>query len=269
MSSQTGSVGINTANPDPSALLDLTSNSKGLLLPRLTSTAISNLSLSAAEGLDVYDITNKQFLDWDGSKWQILGNSTGKTSVSLVSWEVSGYLNYGASPVSASTTNPAVITSATLARGTGVAANSSGAIATWGGTNWVGADLATATSSNSFALVTLNLVPGENISLSKISGNNLRRTSTGPSTSQYQFSVDGGTNYTSIGSAINLASTDANGNNIAAIDLSIYPSLQNVNTSTTPRIIFRIVSYGASSTTGNWYINNISTADLEFTGSIN
>ena len=33
---QTGGVGIGTATPDASALLDLTSGSKGLLAPRLT-----------------------------------------------------------------------------------------------------------------------------------------------------------------------------------------------------------------------------------------
>jgi hypothetical protein len=52
----TAQVGINTSSPDPSSSLDITSNSKGLLLPR-----ISNLSLvtNPATGLVIFD-TNKK-----------------------------------------------------------------------------------------------------------------------------------------------------------------------------------------------------------------
>jgi hypothetical protein len=52
----TAQVGINTSLPDPSSSLDISSNSKGLLLPR-----ISNLSLviNPATGLVIFD-TNKK-----------------------------------------------------------------------------------------------------------------------------------------------------------------------------------------------------------------
>ncbi|WP_228422986.1 hypothetical protein [Chryseobacterium mucoviscidosis] len=52
----TAQVGINTSSPDPSSSLDISSNSKGLLLPR-----ISNLSLvtNPATGLVIFD-TNKK-----------------------------------------------------------------------------------------------------------------------------------------------------------------------------------------------------------------
>lgn len=52
----TAQVGINTSSPDPSSSLDISSNSKGLLLPR-----ISNLSLvtNHATGLVIFD-TNKK-----------------------------------------------------------------------------------------------------------------------------------------------------------------------------------------------------------------
>ncbi len=51
---QSGNVGIGTKNPDPSALLDLTSNSKGLLIPRMT-TAERTAIATPANGLLVYD----------------------------------------------------------------------------------------------------------------------------------------------------------------------------------------------------------------------
>lgn len=48
-----GNVGIGTANPDPSALLDLNSNSRGLLLPRMSASQRMALS-QPATGLLVY-----------------------------------------------------------------------------------------------------------------------------------------------------------------------------------------------------------------------
>ncbi len=177
---QTGNVGINTSTPHPSSVLDVNSANRGLLLPRLTTAAISTLSATASEGLLVFDTDKKLFLGWDGSRWQILGNALTVSTVSLASWEVSGYTSFGSSPVSASLLNPAV-TSASLERGTGLTTSGSGAAGTWGGTNWTQADLATAAAANEFALVTLNFVPGKTISFTKINANNLRRTSTGPS----------------------------------------------------------------------------------------
>ena len=53
-------VGIGTVTPDPSSVLDLSANDKGLLVPRLTSgerLAITNPAL----GLLVYDIDNAGF----------------------------------------------------------------------------------------------------------------------------------------------------------------------------------------------------------------
>jgi hypothetical protein len=54
--SVTAQVGINTSNPDPSAALDVTSTSKGILLPRITTlTSVAN----PATGLVVFDSNKK------------------------------------------------------------------------------------------------------------------------------------------------------------------------------------------------------------------
>lgn len=266
--SQTGSVGINTTSPHTSAVLEVNSSNKGFLLPRLTSAAISTLSSTASEGLLVFDTDKKLFLGWDGSRWQILGNALTVSTVSLSSWEVSGYTNFGSSPVSASAINPA-LASATLVRGAGLTTAGSAAAGTWGGTNWTQADLTTAAAANEFALVTFNFVTGNTVSFTKINANNLRRTGTGPSKSQYQFSIDNGVTYTNIGAPLDLSSSLSSGNNIADIDLTLYYDLQNIDTTTTSSVKFRIVSYAATGSTGNWYINNITGNDLEFTASVN
>ncbi|MEZ5009728.1 MAG: tail fiber domain-containing protein [Chitinophagales bacterium] len=69
---QAQSIGIGTDYPNPNAILDVKSISKGVLLPRLTtaqrSTNLGSLGLSE-EGLLIYNTTDLQFNYWDGTKW--------------------------------------------------------------------------------------------------------------------------------------------------------------------------------------------------------
>lgn len=67
------SVGINTINPEPSAALDITSNSKGLLIPRLTSFE-RNTMASPVKGLMVFDINTNSFWFYNGTAWAEVGN---------------------------------------------------------------------------------------------------------------------------------------------------------------------------------------------------
>jgi hypothetical protein len=53
----TDNIGIGTASPENSAVLDIQSNNKGFLLPRLTQTQISAIS-GPADGLQVYNTTD-------------------------------------------------------------------------------------------------------------------------------------------------------------------------------------------------------------------
>jgi hypothetical protein len=74
-------VGINASNaaPDPVSMLDVSSTTKGLLIPRMT-TAQRNL-IAAVEGLTVYDITTKSFWYFNGSLWVAI--TTGPSSLWL------------------------------------------------------------------------------------------------------------------------------------------------------------------------------------------
>ncbi len=76
-------VGIGTTAPDNSAALDISSNSKGLLLPRLTNIQ-RNAIANPAKGLMIYSITDSSFYMYDGAwrrlipdneVWGIKGNT--------------------------------------------------------------------------------------------------------------------------------------------------------------------------------------------------
>ena len=59
------------AAPDASAMLDIESTTKGMLIPRMTSTQ-RNLISDSAEGLMVYDKTTASFWFYDGTAWDEL-----------------------------------------------------------------------------------------------------------------------------------------------------------------------------------------------------
>jgi hypothetical protein len=71
----TAQVGIGTTNPAASASLDITSTSKGILIPRMTNSQRTSI-LSPAEGLTVYQTDNiKGFYYYDGNQWVKLNNT--------------------------------------------------------------------------------------------------------------------------------------------------------------------------------------------------
>ena len=63
-----GQVGIGTLNPDPSAVMDISSSSKGLLLPRLTHAQLMNIH-NPTNGLIVYDIDSNYIFYFNNDGW--------------------------------------------------------------------------------------------------------------------------------------------------------------------------------------------------------
>lgn len=61
-------MGIGTLNPDPSAILEVQSTDKGVLLPRLTS-AQKNGIPNPAQGLFIFDTDTESFWYYDGVQW--------------------------------------------------------------------------------------------------------------------------------------------------------------------------------------------------------
>lgn len=73
-------VGINTITPDASSVLDVSSDTKGMIVPRLTTANITTLGSTASEGMIVYDKDLKIFKGWNGTKWQNLSYEPAVTS---------------------------------------------------------------------------------------------------------------------------------------------------------------------------------------------
>ena len=62
-------VGIGTTSPNASAMLDITANNKGVLIPRVTTTQRTDDITSPALGLLVYDTTTQSFWHYNSTKW--------------------------------------------------------------------------------------------------------------------------------------------------------------------------------------------------------
>lgn len=69
-----GNCGIGTASPNALALLDVSSTTKGVLLPRMTTTQVNAIS-SPPEGLTVYNTTLNTLCFYNGSSWQKVTSS--------------------------------------------------------------------------------------------------------------------------------------------------------------------------------------------------
>jgi hypothetical protein len=72
---QTGNVGIGTTTPNANAIIDIKSNTKGVLLPRMDS--VSRKAIPNVQGLLVYDSTYSSYYFNTGTAWQKLGGTTG------------------------------------------------------------------------------------------------------------------------------------------------------------------------------------------------
>lgn len=66
------SVGIGTNTPNPAAILELKTDSKGFLPPRLTWAQVQSIT-TPAEGLLVFDLTLHRFRVYTNGRWEVLG----------------------------------------------------------------------------------------------------------------------------------------------------------------------------------------------------
>jgi hypothetical protein len=83
-------VGIGTLTPNAKSVLELNSSSKGLLLPRMTSTDRTGMSLTSSDaGMMVYQTTSpKGPYTWDGTSWIYYApTDAGVTTGSTLRWD--------------------------------------------------------------------------------------------------------------------------------------------------------------------------------------
>jgi hypothetical protein len=78
-------VGISNTNntPDPEAILDIQSTTKGVLLPRMTTAQATTLGASLDvndNGMIIYDVTANEYKYWTNPSWNSIGTSSGSNS---------------------------------------------------------------------------------------------------------------------------------------------------------------------------------------------
>jgi len=148
-----------------------------------------------------------------------------------------------------------------LTRGSGVA-HSGGASKAWGGTNWA-ATSAAGISGNKYFTLGLTVNAGHTESLSSI-GLHYRRSSDGPASLLLQYQLNNGSWVTVSDTANLFTDTTTIGGN-ATVNLSSVAALQNLAGGTV--VNFRFTPYGATTTTGTFYIYNQTGNDLTINGS--
>lgn len=68
-------VGVGTSSPDPSSMLDIESNSKGFLPPRMDTTARDGIT-TPATGLLIFNTSTNKLNYYNGTSWQIVQTGT-------------------------------------------------------------------------------------------------------------------------------------------------------------------------------------------------
>ncbi|GAB4035539.1 hypothetical protein [Spirosoma jeollabukense] len=123
-------VGINNPIPDPSAILDVTSNKQGVLIPRMSRDE-RNAITSPATGLMIYQSDNTPgFYFYNGSAWTTLNGTNGTTGQGFVNGTTGGqvYLTGAASPYAPQT--PKTVTGDLTLSATGAATLANDAVTT-------------------------------------------------------------------------------------------------------------------------------------------
>jgi hypothetical protein len=188
------------------------------------------------------------------------GGGGGSFSGVLAGWDFNGLTGAGVSPQAPMTTN-ANVTVGGLTRGSAFGTTGTPAGNAWGTTVSVTSptNATTAVSANSFITFTVKANSGYTLSLSNIPAYNVRRSGTGPTSGQWQYSTNG-TTFTDIGTAITWGSTTTSGGNSQTnISLSGISALQSLPATTT--VTFRCALWGATNTAGTWYLNQFQTGD--------
>ena len=87
-------VGINEPNPDNSALIEMTSSERGLLIPRMT-TVQRDAIASPAQSLLIYNITDMCLQIWEDAQWNDIWCSTPCVAPAITSHPVDVSINDG------------------------------------------------------------------------------------------------------------------------------------------------------------------------------
>ncbi len=196
--------------------------------------------------------------------------TSSSTQAQIAAWDFSG--QPGDQATSPATTTDVNLTVGSISRGSGLNpsalgnAFSSTTNGTSMGDGFTATSLANAIAQNAFLQFTIKANTGFSVSLSTLNAN-FRRSSTGPTNFQWQYSLDGfATAGVNISSPINFTSTATNGVAQLAIDLSTITALQNVSDATT--ITIRLYGWNATGLTGTFALGRLPGDDLAIDGTV-
>ena len=99
-------VGVNTTNPDPSAVLDVESTTSGFLPPRMTEIQMDDI-FEPAEGLVIYctDCDSRGLRVFDGSSWTGTSGSFGDIKTGIQTGDHDGWIKLDGRPLSGTDCN--------------------------------------------------------------------------------------------------------------------------------------------------------------------
>ena len=200
----------------------------------------------------------------------------------LATWELTGINTttpaWGLSPLPAQNTSSAISTSG-WTRGSGVLFTAAGVATTgspagnaWGGNGWDAyttggaGNFDSTVSRGDFVTIAFTVASGATVSFTSIPAHNIRRSNSGPSSGQWQYSLGASGTFVNIGTPVTWGTvTTGPGNPQPALDLSTISDLQSITGGTT--VTFRIVNMGATSSGGTWYLNQVTSGrDITFMG---
>ncbi len=212
--------------------------------------------------------------------FHLLGSAQGTDT--LATWELTGINTttpaWGLSPLPAQNTSSAISTSG-WTRGSGVLLTAAGVATTgspagnaWGGNGWDAyttggaGNFDSTVSRGDFVTIAFTVASGATVSFTSIPAHNIRRSSSGPSSGQWQYSLGASGTFVNIGTPVTWGTvTTGTGNPQPALDLSTISDLQSITGGTT--VTFRIVNMGATSSGGTWYLNQVTSGrDITFMG---
>ncbi len=181
--------------------------------------------------------------------------------VVLLGWDTNG--NAGNEVSLNADINNSELEISTLTRGDGI--NASSLDDAFSSNNWNASSLAEAITNDEYYQLTVEPKSNQSVGLNQLIWN-FRRSSTGPDTLQWHYSIDGA-NFFSIDSPIEYTGTQTNGQSIGPVELTCIKDLQDV---THGQIItLRLYAWGASGATGSGAIGRLSDNDLEIIGEVN
>ena len=194
----------------------------------------------------------------------ICNGSVAAIPILLAGWDMNGQYYYGTdSMIPTSMANN--VTFVGLSRGIGVGTGGSSLYNGWGGNGFMAYLPSTGIASNSFFTFSIQSNSGCLMSLAAINPFYYRKSSTGPTSGLFQYQINNGA-FVSF-DTLSFPSSSSSGALLSPIYLNGIQALQNMPPLTI--ITFRLVPYGASGSTGTFYIfDGISGSDFSVIGSV-